>query len=109
MKFFLLLIFLVQISFGQNHFNTLKKEEAKKAILDESMEPFFSILQPLEIAAMTDEEVSDMPIDKLREKTKKDFQSFVMDFNENVFGNGKIEGTFKHLHVGHASTNKVFT
>lgn len=60
----------------------LSVEQGKKAILDESFEPYFSNLQKREVSAFTSQEVPFNDIDKVRDFAKEKFQEAVLGFTK---------------------------
>lgn len=63
-------------------FHILSVEEARSAIIDESVEPYFSILESLEIAALTNsltqEAKNEKQLTEIRELVKSRFQDWVL-------------------------------
>ncbi len=60
----------------------LSQEEGRKAILDESFEPYFSQLQIREIETFVGEKAPAGSLDEVRQFARKKFQSAVLDFSE---------------------------
>lgn len=60
----------------------LSKEEAQKAILDETFEPYFSQLQKREVATFTKQSVPFDDIDKIREFAREKFAAAVIPFTQ---------------------------
>jgi len=58
----------------------LSKEEGENAILDETFESYFSLLQEPEISAFINEKVENLDIEESRTYAKKRFSSAVVDF-----------------------------
>ena len=61
----------------------LNKDEAKKAILDETFEPYFSHLQETEISAFIQENVKNDNIETSRNYARKRFSEAVIDFTSD--------------------------
>jgi hypothetical protein len=61
----------------------LDRDSAAKAITDESVEPYFSILQRREISALLGQSLpSDWTLEQCRDKVKRDFQAVTLDFTK---------------------------
>jgi len=58
----------------------LSREEAQKAILDETFEPYFSLLQKGEVAAFTAQKIPYEDPEKIRQFAREKFASAVMPF-----------------------------
>jgi hypothetical protein len=62
----------------------LDRDSAVKAIVDESVEPYFSLLQRREISALLGQRLpSDWTLEQCRERVKHDFQAATLDFAED--------------------------
>ena len=64
--------------------NFLTKSEGKKAILDETHEPYFSIFEKLEISAFIQEEIAETKnIEEARDYARKKFSAAVINFTKD--------------------------
>lgn len=61
----------------------LSAKEAAEAIVDESMEPYFSLLQPLEMAAKTGSPVASADLAAQRDECRKRYREAVRDFTDD--------------------------
>jgi hypothetical protein len=61
----------------------LSAQEAASAILDESVEPYFSILQPLEILAKTGRPLTATDLPAQRDECRKRYRESVREFTED--------------------------
>jgi hypothetical protein len=59
----------------------LDQAGAKKAIVDETMEPYFQLLQPMEMSVKTAEPIGQGTLDEQRDRCRKRYQAAVQDFN----------------------------
>lgn len=60
----------------------LEKEEAKTAIIDDSLEKYFDQLQPMEMAAKTGAPISGVTIEEKRRQCRKQYKAAVLEFTE---------------------------
>lgn len=68
---------------GKRIVECLDRDLARKAIVDESIEPYFSNLQRREITALMGQRLpSDWTLDQCREKIKRHFQETTLDFTK---------------------------
>lgn len=58
----------------------LDRADAAKAIVDESMEPYFKLLQPMEMSVKTAEPISDGTLDQQRDRCRQRYQKAVEEF-----------------------------
>ncbi len=76
----------VPLSSNEYVFHALSKEEGSRAFVDESVEPYFSVLGALEIAALTSSPVqpigSEKELDTLRHRTRQKMQARIGEFSE---------------------------
>lgn len=59
----------------------LDRGAAAMAIVDESMEPYFKLLQPMEMSVKTGQPIGDGTIDQQRDRCRRRYQEAVKDFN----------------------------
>lgn len=60
----------------------LDRAAASKAIVDESMEPYFKLLQPMEMSVKTAEPIGDGTLEEQRDRCRKRYQQAVQDFTD---------------------------
>ena len=82
----------------------LSKSEAAVAILDESYEPYFSILQIREIQVLTGKQVPSSNINEARDFARKEFSSAVSSFSKEeksalLMATSSIKSTFHKQHL----------
>lgn len=56
--------------------------DARKAIVDESMEPYFSLLQPMEMSVKTEKPIGGGTLQQQRDECRRRYQSAVQEFSD---------------------------
>ncbi|HSU65640.1 MAG TPA: hypothetical protein VLJ39_02105 [Tepidisphaeraceae bacterium] len=60
----------------------LSSGQAQSAIIDESMEPYFKLLQPMEMSVKTGEPIGDGTLEQQRDRCRKRYQDAVEEFTD---------------------------
>jgi hypothetical protein len=60
----------------------LGRAAARKAIIDESMEPYFRLLQPMEMSVKTGEPIGDGTLEQQRDRCRKRYQDAMEEFTD---------------------------
>jgi hypothetical protein len=77
------LALLPQQEAGKSAVRFLSEKEAADAIVDETMEPYFSLLQPLEMHAKTGSAVPDADLTAQRDECRKRYRQAVREFTDD--------------------------